>query len=99
MVDQPRNPYYPPRRGFYDGAHKLQHFIDTGAYRLFDLDQDPGEQTDLAETHPELLHEVKRAYEQYTSKIVDFIPTPMGEPRPAPARSNTVPAASARPKK
>jgi arylsulfatase A-like enzyme len=101
LVDQPRNPYYPPRRGFYEGAHKLHHFIDTGTYRLFDLDQDPGEQTDLAETQPELLREVQHSYEQFAAKIVDFIPTPTGEPRPAVAtpRAPGAPAASAKPKK
>jgi len=83
LVDQPRNPYYPPRRGFIQGAYKLHHFIDTGTFRLFDLDQDPGEHSDLAESRPELLQEVQRSYEQFSGKIVDFIPTPTGEPRPA----------------
>jgi choline-sulfatase len=101
LVDQPRNPYYHPRRGFIDGAHKLHHFIDTGAYRLFDLDQDPGEKTDLAEAQPELLREVVRSYQEFTAKITDFVPTPMGEPRPAavPARPLGAPAASTKPKK
>jgi arylsulfatase A-like enzyme len=101
LIDQPRNPYYLPRRGFIDGAHKLHHFIDTGAYRLFDLDQDPGEKTDLSESQPELLRDVVRSYEEYTSKIVDFIPAPTGEPRPAsaPARPIGAPAASSKPKK
>jgi arylsulfatase A-like enzyme len=101
LVDQPRNPYYAPRRGFFDGAHKLHHFIDTDTYRLFDLDQDPGEQTDLAEAQPSLLHEVQRSYQQFVAKIVDFIPTPMGDPRPAGAapRAPGPPAASAKPKK
>ena len=101
LVDQPKNPYYLPRRGYIDGAHKLHHFIDTDGYRLFDLDQDPGEKNDLAESQPELLHTVQKSYEQFASKIVDFIPTPMGEPRPAPAaqRPPTTPAGSVKPKK
>jgi arylsulfatase A-like enzyme len=100
LVDQPRNPYYPPRRGYIDGAHKLHHFIDTGTYRLFDLDQDPGEKNDLAESQPELLRSVQAAYEQFTSKITDFIPTPTGEPRPAaPARGAGGPTAPAKTKK
>jgi arylsulfatase A-like enzyme len=97
LVDQPRNPYYPPRRGFIEGAHKLHHFIDTGTFRLFDLDRDPGEQNDLAETQPELLQQVQRSYEQFAAKIVDYIPTPMGEPRPASAPRP--PSASVKPKK
>jgi hypothetical protein len=101
LVDQPKNPYYPPRRAYIDGTHKLHHFIDTGVYRLFDLDQDPGEKNDLASSQPELLHAVRKSYEQFTSNIVDFIPTPTGEPRPAPAapRTPAAPAGSAKPKK
>jgi choline-sulfatase len=83
MVDQPRNPYYLPRRGFYNGPYKLHHHIDTGTFLLFDLDRDPDEKTDLAESQPELLRDVQRAYEQYTAKITDFIPTPSGAPAPA----------------
>jgi choline-sulfatase len=98
LVDQPRNPYYPPRRGFIQGAYKLHHFIDTGAYRLFDLDQDPSEQADLAESRPDLLQEVQRSYEQFAAKIVDYIPTPMGEPRPA-GSATRGPSAAAKPKK
>jgi arylsulfatase A-like enzyme len=101
LIDQPRNPYYLPRRGFIDGAHKLHHFIDTDGYRLFDLDQDPGEKTDLAETRPELLREVLRSYQEFTSKIADFVPTPTGEPRPVPTPTRPVgaPAASIKSKK
>src|SRR4029453_7863569 len=48
LVDQPRNPYYLPKRGFIDGPHKLHHLMDIDAYLLFDLDRDPGETNDLA---------------------------------------------------
>jgi choline-sulfatase len=98
LVDQPRNPYYLPRRGFIEGAHKLHHLIDTGVYHLFDLDQDPGEQNDLAETQPELLREVQRSYEQFAAKIEDYIPTPMGEPRPAVSAARAA-SAGVKPKK
>jgi len=100
LVDQPRNPYYPPRRGFIQGAYKLHHAIDNETYRLFDLDQDPGEQSDLAETQPELLRDVQRSYEQFAAKIIDYIPTPMGGPPPsAPAHPVGASAASLKPKK
>ena len=79
LVDQPRNPYYSPRRGFIDGAHKLHHHIDTGTYLLFDLDRDPGEKVDLAESDPDLLRQVVRSYEQLTSTIADFVPAPTGD--------------------
>jgi arylsulfatase A-like enzyme len=73
LVDQPRNPYYLPKRGFIDGAHKLHHLIDSDTYLLFDLDRDPGETNDLA-GDPALLSEVQRSYVAFTSKIVDFTP-------------------------
>jgi arylsulfatase A-like enzyme len=95
LVDQPRNPYYLPRRGFIDGAYKLHHAIDTETFRLFDLDQDPGEQTDLADNRPELLQQVQHAYEQFAAQIADYLPTPTGDPRPP----GPAPRAPAKPKK
>jgi len=75
LIDQPENPYYPPRRALIDGPYKLHHAIDSDTYRLFDLDKDAGETTDLAETNPELLTQVQRSYAQFVSKLVEFVPT------------------------
>src|SRR5262249_20583686 len=74
LIDQPRNPNYPPKRGFIDGPYKLHHAIDTDTYRLFDLDADPGETNDLAESHPKLLADVQRSYAEFISRIVEFTP-------------------------
>ena len=73
LVDQPQNPYYLPKRGFIDGAYKLQHAIDADTYRLFDLDRDPGETNDLS-SDPALLADVQRSYVSFMSKIVEFTP-------------------------
>jgi arylsulfatase A-like enzyme len=74
LVDQPQNPYYLPKRGFIEGAYKLHHDIDIDGYRLFDLDRDPGETSDLAEAQPELLSQVKASYARFAATIVDFVP-------------------------
>jgi arylsulfatase A-like enzyme len=74
LIDQPRNPNYPPKRGFIDGPYKLHHAIDTDTYRLFNLDLDPGETTDLAESEPHILAEIQHSYAAFTSSIVEFTP-------------------------
>jgi arylsulfatase A-like enzyme len=74
LIDQPKNPNYPPKRGFIDGSYKLHHFIDTDTYRLYDLDRDPGETADLVDADPAAFARAQRAYALFTSKIVDFIP-------------------------
>jgi arylsulfatase A-like enzyme len=89
LIDQPRNPYYLPKRGFIDGGRKLHHDMDVDTFKLFDLDKDPGETTDLAESDPVLLAEVQRSYVAFTSKIVDFVPKrtiPYPSERPRAAR-------------
>ena len=74
LIDQPRNPNYPPKRGFIEGPYKLHHAIDTDTYRLFDLDLDPGETNDLAESQPKVLANVQHSYAEFVSRIVEFTP-------------------------
>jgi arylsulfatase A-like enzyme len=74
LVDQPRNPYYLPKRAFIEGSYKLLHDIDSDVYQLFDLDHDPGETSDLADTKVELLSQIHASYARFTSKIEDFVP-------------------------
>jgi choline-sulfatase len=76
LIDQPKNPYYPPKRAFIDGQYKLHHAIDSNAYRLFDLAHDPGETEDLAGSDPELLRKVRRSYAAFTSDIIELNPAP-----------------------
>jgi arylsulfatase A-like enzyme len=74
LIDQPRNPYYPPRRAFIDGRHKLHHAVDSNTYRLFDLDRDPKETNDLADGEPDLFKKVRRSYADFASEIVEINP-------------------------
>ena len=77
IIDQPKCPYYRPKRAFIDGNFKLHHLIDANAYRLFDLSVDPGETNDLAATRPEDLERLRRAYAAAVSRIEDVAPTPV----------------------
>ena len=74
LIDQPRNPYYPPKRAFIDGPYKLHHAIDSNTYRLFDLDRDPKERNDLADSDPDLMKKVRRSYALFASEIVEINP-------------------------
>jgi arylsulfatase A-like enzyme len=74
LIDQPRNPYYPPKRGYIEGRYKLHHAIDSNTYRLFDLDRDPKETSDLAESDADLLKKVRRSYALFASEIVEINP-------------------------
>jgi arylsulfatase A-like enzyme len=74
LVDQPRNPYYRPKRGFIEGRHKLHHAVDSNTYRLFDLDRDPKETNDLVEGEPDLFKKVRRSYALFASEIVEINP-------------------------
>jgi arylsulfatase A-like enzyme len=76
LIDQPKNPYYPPKRAFIEGSYKLHHAIDSNAYRLFDLARDPGETEDLAGSDPALLRKVRRSYALFTSDIIELTPAP-----------------------
>jgi arylsulfatase A-like enzyme len=51
----------PPRRAVILGDYKLI-VIKERKFQLYNLRQDPGEETDLAETEPEKLEEMKKVY-------------------------------------
>jgi arylsulfatase A-like enzyme len=74
LVDQPRNPYYEPKRAFIEGGLKLHHLADSNTYRLYDLDRDPGETHDLVPEDPATFTRIRRDYAQYTSQIVPVEP-------------------------
>ncbi len=58
----------PPRRAFILGDYKLI-VIKERKFMLFNLTKDPAEETDLAETEPDKLAEIKRAYEAAYAKL------------------------------
>jgi arylsulfatase A-like enzyme len=74
LIDQPRNPYYEPKRGYIEGGMKLHHLFDSNTYRLYDLDHDPQELHDLAPEDPVKLKRLRHAYAQFTSQIVEIEP-------------------------
>jgi choline-sulfatase len=59
----------PLRRGFILGDYKLL-VLDGRKYQLYNLSKDPGELTDLADSEPDKLAEIKRAY----NKLYDSLP-------------------------
>ena len=76
LIDQPKCPYYRPKRAFIDGNFKLHHLIDANAYRLFDSWSIP-EKRHLAATRPEDLERLRRAYAAAVSRIDEVAPTPV----------------------
>jgi choline-sulfatase len=68
VADQPRNPYYEPRRVYIEDGFKLHHLIDTGEYRLWDvrgggIEKGPS----IAENSPARLAAIKAAYERFVA--------------------------------
>jgi arylsulfatase A-like enzyme len=58
----------PPRRAFILGDYKLL-VIKEHKFQLFNLSQDPGEETDLAASEPAKLAEIKAAYGKLYEKM------------------------------
>ncbi len=58
----------PPRRAVIQGDYKLIVIKDR-KFMLFNLSKDPGEETDLAETEPEKLAEMKQIYTKLYEKL------------------------------
>ncbi len=79
LIDQPKNPYYRPKRAYIEGGLKLHHLIDANTYRLYDLEHDPAESKDLARSDPAKLKRIQHAYRLFTSRIADVDPVPVGE--------------------
>ena len=74
LIDQPRNVYYTAKRAFIEGGLKLHHLIESNTFRVYDLDRDPHETTDLATNDPATLKRLRRDYAQWTSRINDIEP-------------------------
>ena len=56
---------------FYRGRYKLTRSLvpyGDGVFRVFDIEADPGETTDLAASRPELLAEMTAAYEDWAAR-------------------------------
>jgi len=47
------------------GRYSLHHAPHSGEYRLYDLKQDPNEQTDIADGHPETLAALRAELDRF----------------------------------
>ena len=65
--NDPAYPYWKhtPASAIRMGNYKLIHNDETGRNLVFDLSKDPGEQRDLADTHPQITATLYQALEQW----------------------------------
>ena len=64
FLEQPLGEYMPAMYAIIDGGYKLIHTVVGNRYRLFNLETDPGEKTDLSRSHPDKLAAMKEIYQQ-----------------------------------
>ena len=57
-------------------AFKLIEFFEDGRLELYNLDEDPGETVNLAESHPEQMLQMKKALKQWQHSVEAKIPQP-----------------------
>lgn len=57
-------------------AFKLIEFFEDGRLELYNLDEDPGETVNLAESHPEHMLQMKKALKQWQHSVEAKIPQP-----------------------
>ncbi|MEM9141818.1 MAG: sulfatase [Bacteroidota bacterium] len=58
------------------GDWKLIHYWEDGRDELYDLNSDPGEQTDVAEKHPDLRSELATQLHKYLQNLGAEVPQP-----------------------
>jgi arylsulfatase A-like enzyme len=69
LVDLPEDSHNPPVRAMVRGNKKLIAYGDR-RFEVYDLETDPGEETDLSKTEPDLLADLRAEYQ----KIVATLP-------------------------
>ena len=77
------------------GSYKLMEFFEDGRLELYNLDDDIGEQHDLAAQMPEKtreLHAMLRAWRESVNAPVPTEPNPAYDPEAGAARSTSLPA-------
>jgi arylsulfatase len=77
-IDMPVGPYTGMRHALITGATpgtKLYHF-GGDQFALFDLDADPGEKNDLAQSEPDKLHEVLELFLQKRASVKEIVVAP-----------------------
>ncbi|NLN61541.1 MAG: sulfatase-like hydrolase/transferase [Myxococcales bacterium] len=68
-IEQPEGEYMPPMNALIAWPYKLIHTITGNRFQLFHLGDDPGEQTDLSRTHPDVLEDMKAQYNHQRAAI------------------------------
>jgi len=77
-IDMPVGPYTGMRHALISGATpgtKLYHF-GGDQFALFDLDADPGEKNDLAQSDPDKLHEMLDQFAQKRASVKEIVVEP-----------------------
>jgi choline-sulfatase len=69
VVDLPRSDLMDRRRGVIADGLKIIAFGDDRSFKVYDLEKDPWEKTDLAKTDPAVLERMKRIYLEESAKI------------------------------
>jgi arylsulfatase A-like enzyme len=80
IADLPEDDINERRRALIHGTTKLISFKDDLWFKLFDLDEDPGEQHDLWKKQPELAADMLKRYRE-ASRAIHDLPPPGGIPR------------------
>lgn len=65
-----------PHSAILAGHFKLLHFYETGEDRLFNLDADLGEMTDLSKVMPEIARSMATQLQRYLSEVNAALPVP-----------------------
>jgi len=76
-LDDARDPLFRTRPGsaMRAGQWKLHEYFEDGALELYDLEQDPGERQNLAETYPEKTAELHWMMKEWRARINAPVPT------------------------
>lgn len=74
--DDARDPLFRTRPGsaMRLGRWKLHEYFEDGGMELYDLEKDPGERTNLAQTMPEQVEELKKKLDAWRAEILAPIP-------------------------
>ncbi|MFT5128250.1 MAG: arylsulfatase A-like enzyme [Rhodothermales bacterium] len=75
-------PFQNNQRAINDGRWKLHIYPQINHQMLFDLEADPHELTDLAETHPEHVQRMRGLMEKWRTRLGDSTPLSVEKPVP-----------------
>ena len=95
--------YQSPNGAIRSGRYKLIEYYENGTVQLFDLENDIGEQNDLAESHPEIAQKLKKLLHDWRDEVDAKMPYPktatskpapgarVAQPKPAPGSQDAKP--------